>query len=202
MNEPKNLGDFLGQIGNLYVRAGLSPPFQLKEYAEKWLAEGISPSHCIEQIRIDLERYGRSIASGSGDRHLSIVHSVIRRTWIESRYLITDSAIAEQLTERENPADKVVDESPDDQVNLQLPPAPLPRKPAQSADDRACAFLLRELADGELPTNELNRRAKAARIADRTLDRARKKLEVVARRTGFGRTGQHWVSLPKPRSVA
>jgi hypothetical protein len=199
----KNFDEFCGQIGNLYVRAGLSPPFQLREHAERWLADGISPSHCIEQIRLDLERYGRSITSGSGDRHLLFVHSIIRRTWFESQYPRTDCAISDQLTEGENsvdPADQVVDESPDDRVNTQWPPAPVPRKPVQSENDRARAFLLRELADGEMATNELNGRAKAARIAERTLERARKNLEVVSRRTGFGQTGQHWVSLPKPRN--
>jgi hypothetical protein len=196
---PKNFVEFLGMIGNLYTKAGLSPPFHIEEYAKSWLAEGISPSHCLEQIRLDLAQNGRNIRSGSGDDHLLIVHEIIVRTWYQSRYRSTASTIADQLTECEASVE-VVDESPDDQANLEWPPAPPPREPAQSAGDLADAFLLQELADGELPANELSRRAKAAGIADRTLDRARARLGIRARRTGFGRTGQHWVSLPKPRS--
>jgi hypothetical protein len=198
-DRPKDFVQFVGMIGNLYTKAGFSPPFHIVEYAKSWLAEGISPSHCLEQIRLDLAQNGRNIRSGSGDGHLLIVHPIIVRTWYQSRYWSTDSPIADRSTDCKDSVE-VADESPDDQVNLQWPGAPPPRKPVQSAGDRADAFLLQELADGELSANELNRRAKAAGIADRTLDRARRRLGVVVRRTGFGRTGQHWVSLPKPRS--
>jgi hypothetical protein len=182
------------------MRAGLSPPFQLKEYAERWLAEGISPSHCIEQIRLYLEQHARSITSRSGERTLLFLDPIIRRTWLESQYPRIDPEIADQRTESEGEVNPVVDESPGDQVKpWWVPAAPLRREPMQSALDHACAFLLRELADGEMLVCELNRRAKAAGIAHRTLDRARKKLGIVASRTGFARTGQHWVSLPRPR---
>jgi hypothetical protein len=199
--QPKDLTEFLGRIGNLYGNKGLCSPFHLKEHAERWLSDGISPSHCIEQIRQYLEQHARNIRSGSGDDTLGPLDTVIRRTWFESQYPRANSATANRRSESESQVIPEVDESSNDQVKpWWAPPAPLRREPVQSARDYACAFVLRELADGELPARELERRAKAARIADRTLDRARKKLEVVSRRTGFGRNSQHWVSLPKPRN--
>jgi hypothetical protein len=153
-----------------------------------------------------LDRYARRITSGSGDGTLLPLDFIIRQTWLESQYVNDNSAIGDTRSENENESEsdkefRVADESPSDQVKpWWMPSEPLRREPAKSAGGYARAFLLRELADGELSVKELNKRAKAARIAGRTLDRARKELGVVARRTGFGRTGQHWVSLPKPRN--
>jgi hypothetical protein len=208
----RNFDEFLGRMGNLFVRAGLSPPFQLRKFAEQWLADCIPPAHCVEQVCLYLERYARRITSGSGDGTLPRLDSIIRQTWLESQYANDNSAIGDTRSENENENENekeneserdeefsIADEKPSDQVKpWWTPPEPLRREPAQSASGYARAFLLRELAEGELSVKELNRRAKAARIAARTLDRARKELGVVARRTGFGRTGQHWVSLPKP----
>jgi hypothetical protein len=77
-----------------------------------------------------------------------------------------------------------------------MPAAP-PREPVQSALEIAMAFLRRVLAEGERSAREVERMAEIVGIASRTLDRARKELGVVSRRTGFGPTLQHWLSLPK-----
>ena len=62
--------------------------------------------------------------------------------------------------------------------------------------DRAVAFLRRELADGEVAATRLEERAKASGISTRTLDRARARLKVISRRTGFAKDGKCWCSLP------
>jgi hypothetical protein len=58
------------------------------------------------------------------------------------------------------------------------------------------AFLGRELADGEVAATHLEERAKASGISLRTLDRARARLKVISRRTGFAKDGKCWVSMP------
>jgi len=62
--------------------------------------------------------------------------------------------------------------------------------------DQAIAFLRRELADGEVAATRLEEKAKASGISPRTLDRARARLTVTCRRTGFAKTGKSWLSLP------
>ena len=62
---------------------------------------------------------------------------------------------------------------------------------------RAEAFLRRELANGEVAAAVIEQYAKDDGISLRTLDRARSRLRVVTRRSGFGRTGKSWLSLPK-----
>jgi putative DNA primase/helicase len=54
----------------------------------------------------------------------------------------------------------------------------------QSERDAACAFLAAELEDGPVPTKELQQRARDAGIAWRTLERAKSKMGVEARRSG------------------
>jgi hypothetical protein len=62
--------------------------------------------------------------------------------------------------------------------------------------NQAVAFLLRELANGEVVAACLEEKAKAIGISLRTLDRARAQLNVTCRRTGFAKTGKSWLSLP------
>jgi hypothetical protein len=196
--QPKEFKELVGWIGNLYGRAGLCPPIDLVEYAKRWLSDGITPSHCIEQTRLYLDKYARSFRLGSGEGSLPFLDRIIRETWLKSQYPAADAAKGDEKFNGESQESPVIEEGPGEPVKpWWAPKEPLRHEPAQSAQGYAAAFLRRELADGELPTSELNKRARAARIADRTLDRARKKLGVVSRRTGFGRTGQHWVSLPK-----
>jgi hypothetical protein len=63
--------------------------------------------------------------------------------------------------------------------------------------DQAVAFLRRELADGEVAATLLEEKAKASGISPRTLDRARARLKVISRRTGFAKEGKCWLSLPR-----
>jgi hypothetical protein len=76
-----DLNTFLGRIGNLYVRKNLSPPFDLKLFAEGWLLDGISFQHCFEKIRDHLEVHSRQYRFGSGDDSLRVVDAIIRRTY-------------------------------------------------------------------------------------------------------------------------
>jgi hypothetical protein len=202
MCEPKGFTQFTGAIGNLYVRAKLSTPFDLVRYAKAWLDDGITPSHCIEQARLYLNQYARSYRLGSGDSSLPILDRIIRKTWLEFQYFPADGGSCNEKPKSGSEETPLIEESPDDPAKpWYAPKAPLYRAPAQSAEDYAIAFLYRELAEGELSVRELKKRAAAAKIADRTLDRARKKVGVVSRRTGFGKEQRHWVSLLKPRSV-
>jgi hypothetical protein len=72
---------FLGEIGNLYGRKQLSPPFSLKEYATRWMADGIPRAHCVEQVRKHLDTSGHQYRVGSGDKGISWVDDLIRATW-------------------------------------------------------------------------------------------------------------------------
>jgi len=63
--------------------------------------------------------------------------------------------------------------------------------------EQAIAFLRRELADGEVAAARLEEKAKASGISLRTLDRARARLKVISRRTGFAKEGKCWLSLPR-----
>jgi hypothetical protein len=62
--------------------------------------------------------------------------------------------------------------------------------------DQAITFLRRELANGEVAATRLEEKAKANGISPRTLDRARARLNVTCRRTGFAKSGKSWLSLP------
>jgi hypothetical protein len=200
MCEPKDFTHFIGAIGNLYVKANLSTPLDLARYAKGWLDEGITPSHCIEQARLYLDRYAQYYRLGSGEGSLPFLDRIIHKTWLEFQYLPADGGSCNEKSKSESQASPVIEESSEDLVKLwYAPKAPLYRASAQSAEDYAIAFLYRELADGELSVRELKKRAVAAKIADRTLDRARKKVGVVPRQTGFGKAARHWVSLPRPR---
>ena len=61
--------------------------------------------------------------------------------------------------------------------------------------DKAVAFLRRELAHGEVEAALVEENAKTDGIAPRTLDRARARLRVISRRSGFAKNGRSWLSL-------
>jgi hypothetical protein len=74
---------------------------------------------------------------------------------------------------------------------------PNPVQPASLKPiDTAEAFLRRELANGQVEAAVIEQYARDDGISLRTLDRARSRLRVVTRRTGFGKTGRSWLSLP------
>jgi hypothetical protein len=66
--------------------------------------------------------------------------------------------------------------------------------------DEACEWLRSALADGLQPANELKRTAKEDGIHERTLLRAKQRLGVAARRTGFGLGGSWDWHLPAEKS--
>jgi hypothetical protein len=71
------------------------------------------------------------------------------------------------------------------------------RLPREEAED----FLREELAHGCRPAKDVQRAAKDAGIAARTLDRAKRRLRVSARRQGFG-DGSRWTwELPDPKDA-
>jgi AAA domain len=77
-----------------------------------------------------------------------------------------------------------------------------PSSEERGALDEACHFLRGELTNGPEPAEEVRKRARNARIADRTLDRAREKLGVHASRTGGIGSAGHWEwSLRTPKGV-
>jgi hypothetical protein len=201
MIEIKDMREFHGAIGNLYVRAGLSPPIYLEERTSSWSLDGIPPGLCLEVIGAYLSRHAASIYSRSGNSTLPIVDRIIREKWRDlHRRQLVRYPVADQQGDRMRQVIPAFDGSSSDEAAPRWPRVEQPREPILSALDNAIQFLRRVLAAGELSTRELHRRARVEGIAPRTLDRARKELGVLARRTGFGRTGQHWVSLPKPRN--
>ena len=77
-------------------------------------------------------------------------------------------------------------------VTAPNPVQPISRKPIDTAE----AFLRRELANGEVAASVIEEYARDDGISLRTLDRARSRLRVITRRSGFGKTGKSWLSLP------
>ena len=79
--DPLDLGTFCGRVGNLYVKHGLSPPFELRNTAAAWLADGIELSHCLDMVEQHLRDHAASCRSGSGDRWFSWLDKRIRHSW-------------------------------------------------------------------------------------------------------------------------
>jgi hypothetical protein len=75
------------------------------------------------------------------------------------------------------------------------------RDPRQAeASEEADEFLRDELAEGERPSAEVERHARALGISPRTLVRARKRLGIRSRKKGFGK---EWlISLPESKAAA
>jgi hypothetical protein len=192
--------EFLGRAGCLYGKVGLCPPFGLKEFAEAWLLAGISLAHCVDQITSYLAQHSGRHRCGSGDGSLAFLDDAIRQSWCEKhrppraqpertdRYY---QRFMETAVISDAPCDPIPSPNFAPPVRPQRPPPP-PPKPL----DRAINFLKRELAESEVAAVELEETAKDEGIALRTLDRARKELMVISRRTGFGKTGRSWLSLP------
>jgi hypothetical protein len=220
-----DLTTFLGSVGCLYVKRKLSPPFRLKAVAEEWITQGIALSFCLAQIDSHLAQHSDLYRHGSGDRWFLWLDQAIRRSWYE-RHLSPPQAkpirpkmerIAErEWVDRKPSADHEIDcrrrpggqEAPvgsrSDAPGCDRPDQALPQRiksigkkrkqPKQI--DRAVAFLRRELASGAAAAVRLEEKAKASGISARTLDRARARLKVISRRTGFAKDGKCWCSLP------
>jgi hypothetical protein len=179
-----DLATFCGRIGNLYGRHGLCPPFELRRVAAEWKANGIALSHVVAVIDRHLSEHRRRYHSGSGDALFSWVGEIIRKTWREQHF----SSLWAQATP------PMMQRFPDrDWVDRQ----PSSKRKQPQRIDQAIAFLRRELADGEVAATRLEENAKASGISLRTLDRARARLKVISRRTGFAKEGKCWLSLAR-----
>ena len=173
-----------------------------------------------------LNDHRRRYYSGSGDALFSWVDEIIRKTWREQHFSPPWAQAARPTMQRFLDRDQV-DRQPssDHEVDprrsptgQEAPVASRPDAPRCSMTDQAppqsvkssgqkrkqlkrveqaIAFLRRELADGEVAAARLEEKAKASGISLRTLDRARARLKVISRRTGFAKEGKCWLSLPR-----
>jgi hypothetical protein len=207
MNQSHDLTEFLGRAGCLYGKSNLCPPFLLEEFAEAWFLEGISFRHCLDQIGSYLNQHSGRHRCGSGDGSLPFVDHAIRKSWSDKHR--PQRAKPERTDRYFQRIDDVVAAGdgnscePIPSPNYS-PPAPRrqPAPPPQKPLNRAIDFLKRELADGEVAAVKVEEAARDEGIAIRTLDRARKKLMVSSRRSGFAKTGRSWLSLPTVPSAS
>jgi hypothetical protein len=199
MSELCDFTEFIGRAGSLYGKSNLCPPFHLKEFAEAWFMEGISLRHCLDQIGSYLARYSGRHRCGSGDDSLPFVDHAIRQSWNDTHR--SPRAKPERTDRYFQRFDEVVtDRDPGGPIPSPNFSAPVPRKPPlpprQKPLEVAKVLLSRELANGPVLAADIEKVAKDARVSLRTLDRARKGLMVISHRTGFGKTGRSWLSLP------
>ena len=220
-----DLDTYCGRIGNLYGRHGLCPPFALRRIAADWMASGIALSPIVAVIDRHLTDHRSRYYSGSGDALFSWVDEIIRKTWREQHVSLPQAKPGRPTmqriddrewggrqpgaddevdrmrssTRREAPVGNWSDAPGCGRADQALPQSvkSIGRKRKQPKQiDRALAFLRRELADGQVAAALLEERAKASGLSLRTLDRARARLNITCRRTGFAKTGKSWLSLP------
>jgi hypothetical protein len=209
MGDVIDLRFFLARAGCIYTKAGLSPPFHLREFAEACLLDGIDLTFCVDQIISYLDQHATFYRSGSGDGTLAPLNDLIRKRWHD---LHKPPRARPERTDRiwQRNEEIEVASPATDPLETSVAPTPAtiaaPKKTTrpvhQKPIDRAVAFLLSELAHGELPTVVVEQAANDEGISARTLDRARSRLKIVSRRTGFGKTGQSWLFLPHPAQNA
>jgi hypothetical protein len=185
----------------LYVQRNISPPFHLRAFAEAWTRDGIRLTHCLEQIRSHLAENSSQYRSGSGDGGLHWLDKLIRQSW--DRLNLPPRTQPAQIDRQYKPTANDAADRSNKRLVDRWDGAPRTATPTGAKQiDRAVAFLRRELADGEVEAVILERNANANGIAIRTLDRARARLKVVSRRTGFAKHGRSWLLLPTaPRNA-
>jgi hypothetical protein len=199
MSELRGFAEFMGRAGCLYGKWNLCPPFHLSEFAEGWLLAGISLDHCLDEIRSYLTKHSARHRCGSGDDSLRYIDHAVRRSWDDKR---RPPRAKPERTDRyfQRTGEVITNRHPCDPIpspNFVAPVRPkAPTPPALKPLEKAKAFLKRELADGEVAAVAIELAAKDEGIALRTLDRARRELMVVSRRSGFAKTGRSWLSLP------
>ena len=81
MGDVIDLRFFLARAGCIYTKAGLSPPFHLRQFAEAWLLDGIELTFCVDQIISHLDQHATFYRSGSGDGTLPLLNDLIRKRW-------------------------------------------------------------------------------------------------------------------------
>jgi hypothetical protein len=205
-----DLDTYCGRVGNLYGRHGLCPPFELRRVAADWKASGIGLSHIVAVIDRHLNEHRRRYYSGSGDALFGWLAEVVRKTWYERQasplHSKPNQPTMQRIADQKGIGGQNADASDgnDRPVHGKYDRAPaqfarpfVPRRGQLKQIDRAVAFLRRELADGEVAATRREEKAKASGISLRTLDRARARLEVISRRTGFAKEGKCWLSLPR-----
>jgi hypothetical protein len=74
--------EFVGALSNLFVRKNICPPFLLARFAARWLADEISPAHCIEEVRKQLEICAYR-PSGSSDGLIAWIDVNVRGAWFK-----------------------------------------------------------------------------------------------------------------------
>jgi hypothetical protein len=164
-----------------------------------------------------LTGYRSRYYSGSGDALFGWLDELVRKTWHEQSFSSPWAQTTRPTMQRFSDRDRV-DRQPssDHEVDprrrptgQEAPVASRPDAPRCSMTDQAppqsvksigqkrkqlkrveqaINFLRRELADGEVAAARLEEKAKASGISLRTLDRARARLKVISRRTGFAKT--------------
>jgi hypothetical protein len=180
---PDRIGDittFLSTVGCAHAKLGKCAPFHLREYAERWVRDKIPLPHCYRWIK------GSCIV----DSQLPDLDRRIRRDWhahMRSARAMTTAPTGVPKQHAVEPIDKVVASG-----KVSSP------KPLVKAMD----FLREKLRGGEVEAAVVETDASNAGVSARTLDRARAKLGVASRRTGFGRSGKSCLSLPTTPSNA
>jgi hypothetical protein len=206
-----DLDTYCGRVGNLYGRYGLCPPFTLRHVAADWKASGIALPHIVAVIDRYLSDHRRRYYSGSGDALFSYVAELVRKTWYEQHLsplqVKPNQPTIQRIADHEGIGRQNAENARDrndgpvrgkyDRAPAQIARPFVPRRGQPKQIDRAVAFLRRELASGEVAAVRLEEKAKAGGISLRTLDRARARLKVTSRRTGFAKEGKCWLSLPK-----
>jgi hypothetical protein len=83
--DPADFDKFIGQVGCLCTRYGLSPPFQLRALAAAWVALDIPLAHCLDTIGAYLTAHAAKCYSGASDRLFQWVDIFLRSPAPSSR---------------------------------------------------------------------------------------------------------------------
>jgi hypothetical protein len=79
--ESMDFDTFCATISAMYGRHGLCPPFRLRNFASSWIADGITPEHCLAVVDRFLREHAPGRRSGSLDGLLPYLDKVIRFEW-------------------------------------------------------------------------------------------------------------------------
>jgi hypothetical protein len=153
-----DLGFFLARAGCIYTKAGLSPPFHLRQFAEARLLDGIDLTFCLDQIISHLDQHAAFYRSGSGDGTLPLLNDLICKRWHD---LHKPPRARPERTDRIWKRNEEIEVALPATESLETSVAPIqatiaaPKKATQPARQRpihrAIAFLQSELAHGERP---------------------------------------------------
>src|SRR5215472_12146727 len=83
------LAELAGRVGNMYVRAGLSPPFGLRDAVKSWC--GFTQDEIVAVIEKHFEDCRRFYTAGSGDQHFAMVRAAIGKA-MEAKHPTRDRA--------------------------------------------------------------------------------------------------------------